>query len=188
MRAAGLDNVVVLGLKALERADQKLDGGQQLVLNGKHRGNMHGRREGVVGRLAHVDVVVRMAEPRARELIGAVCDDLVGVHVRLRAGAGLPDDERKMAVQLAGDNLVARGADGLELLLRHFFGLEGGVCKRRRLLQNAEGMGDLTRHGLNIHADPEVFAASLRLRRPEAVGRNAHLAHGIVLDPVFHIS
>ena len=34
------------------------------------------------------------AEPR--QLFAAVRDDLVCVHVRLRAGAGLPDDEREV--------------------------------------------------------------------------------------------
>ncbi len=42
------------------------------------------------------------------ELVRAVRDDLVGVHVRLRAAAGLPDDERELIVELARDHLVGR--------------------------------------------------------------------------------
>jgi hypothetical protein len=42
----------------------------------------------------------------AGELDRAVRDDLVDVHVRLRSGAGLPDAQRKMRVELAGDHLV----------------------------------------------------------------------------------
>jgi len=34
----------------------------------------------------------------ARDLIAAVGNDFVGVHVRLRTGTGLPDDEREMTV------------------------------------------------------------------------------------------
>ena len=47
------------------------------------------------------------AHGAAREFDGAVGDDLVGVHVRLRARAGLEDDQREVVVELAGDDLVA---------------------------------------------------------------------------------
>ena len=42
----------------------------------------------------------------AGQLDGAVGDDLVDVHVRLRAAAGLPDAQREVVVELAGDDLV----------------------------------------------------------------------------------
>ena len=77
--------------------------------------DVHGGRKGVVRRLAHVDVVVRMhrrlgAELAAEQLVGAVGDDLVDVHVGLGAGAGLPDHQREMVVELAVDDLVRRRA------------------------------------------------------------------------------
>ena len=91
----------------ISRVAERLDGG-----------DVHGRREDVVGRLAHVDVVVGVdlaAHPAlaAQELAGAVGDHFVQVHVGLRAAAGLPDDERELVVVLAGDHFVGRGDDRL---------------------------------------------------------------------------
>ena len=76
-------------------------------------GDVHGSRKGVVRRLRHVDVVVGMhgllgADVAAGELDGPVRDDLVDVHVGLRAAAGLPDVEREMVAELAGDHFVGR--------------------------------------------------------------------------------
>ncbi len=50
------------------------------------------------------------AEFAAQHFIGAIGDHLVEVHVGLGAGAGLPDHQRKMIIELAVDHL-ARGAD-----------------------------------------------------------------------------
>ena len=57
-------------------------------------------------------MVVRMdrrfaAERRASELAAAVRDDLVDVHVELRAAAGHPDMQREHVVMLPGQDLVA---------------------------------------------------------------------------------
>ena len=54
-----------------------------------------------------------MQKLSARDLIAAVGNDLVAVHVGLRAGAGLPDDEREIAVKLALKGLVRRLNDGV---------------------------------------------------------------------------
>ena len=75
------------------------------------RGNVHGRGKRVVRRLRHVDVVIRMngflaAHRAAGNLDGAIGDHLVDVHVGLRAAAGLPDAQREMIVELAGDHFV----------------------------------------------------------------------------------
>ena len=73
--------------------------------------------EGVVGGLAHVDRVVGMDRPLerhvalGRELVGAVGQHLVHVHVGLRAGARLPHHEREVGVMPSGEHLVRRGAD-----------------------------------------------------------------------------
>jgi hypothetical protein len=48
----------------------------------------------------------------AERLDRPVGDDLVGVHVGLRARARLPDDEREMIVELAAGDLVRGGYDG----------------------------------------------------------------------------
>src|SRR3546814_14966786 len=67
-------------------------------------GDVQRGRKAVVRRLAAIDVVVRvdrrLAAARAGEnLVGAARDHLVGVHVALGAAAGLPDDERELAVE-----------------------------------------------------------------------------------------
>ena len=76
------------------------------------RRDVHGRRERVVRRLRHVDVIVGMnrrlaAERRACKLAAAVGDHLVDVHVELGAAARHPDMQRKHVVMLAGEDLVA---------------------------------------------------------------------------------
>ena len=52
------------------------------------------------------------AELAAEQLVGAVGDHLVEVHVGLGAGAGLPDHQRKLVVELAVDHLARRADDG----------------------------------------------------------------------------
>ena len=47
------------------------------------------------------------AEFAAENLVGAIGDHLVQIHVRLRAGAGLPDHQRKMIIEAAVDNFAA---------------------------------------------------------------------------------
>jgi hypothetical protein len=54
----------------------------------------------------------------AGQLRGAASDDLVGVHVGLGARAGLEHDEREFAVVFAGDHLVGRRDDRLDLVGR----------------------------------------------------------------------
>ena len=67
-----------------------------------------------------------------------------------------------------------------------FSGLSAWLALRGGLLQDAEGMGDLARHRLKAHADREILVAALGLRGPVFVGRDLDLAHGIMLDAVFH--
>ena len=108
--APGLDDVLeALGL-AREGALELLQRGQQLVLGDVERGEVHGGGKDVVGGLAEVDVVVGV-----HALAGERGDDLVGVHVRGGAGAGLEDVDRELRVVLAGGDrggglLDARGA------------------------------------------------------------------------------
>ena len=101
---------------------------------------MHRGRKRVVRRLRHVDVIVGMngllrAHLAAGQLDRAVRDDLVDVHVRLRSGAGLPDAQRKMRVELALDDFVGRRDDQPRL-----FGVELAeivIDQRGGLLEHA---------------------------------------------------
>ena len=137
------------------------------------RGDMHRGRERVVRRLAHIDVIVGMnrlfgAELAAEQFVGAVGDHLVEVHVGLGAGAGLPDHQRKMIVELAFDDL-ARGAgngagaalvDQAELAV----GFRGGE------LDDAERVNDRHRHA--VVADAEILPRPFGLRAPVTIGGN----------------
>ena len=103
-----------LGLR-LDDPREPLELRQEVPFELEHRGDVHRGRERIVRRLTHVDVVVgvyRRLAPQlaAEQLDGAVRDDLVDVHVRLRARAGLPDVERELGVELPRDDLVGRRA------------------------------------------------------------------------------
>ena len=181
--AADLDDIVPsVGLGG-ERVVQVREGGQQVVSDLFGGGDGHRAGEDVVGGLRHVDVVVGMdrglgAAFAAERFDGDVGDDLVGVHVGLRAGAGLPDDEREVVVEFAVDDLLGGAADGVgdfgvelaELLV----GGGGGV------LDDAHGADDRARHALA--ADLEVLDRALGLCAPIAVGGDLDLAHGVGFD------
>ena len=103
---ANLDQVLELLDLLLQSVAQGLEGGQEGVLELDNGGNVHDGREGVVGGGRHVDVVVGVdgllgTHGAAHDLNGAVGDDLVGVHVGLGTGAGLPDNQREVVQQLA---------------------------------------------------------------------------------------
>ena len=63
-----------------------------------------------------------LKELLSEDLVSSVGDDLVCVHIRLRARAGLPDNERKMLQKTSVRYLVASGTDPFALFLGHFVG------------------------------------------------------------------
>src|SRR5699024_6629341 len=76
---AGLDQVTPRGGAGFQRGGQRLERGHQVRDHDLGGGHVCGGGEGVVGRLRHVDVVVRVD---GDALGGAQRgDDLVGVHV-----------------------------------------------------------------------------------------------------------
>lgn len=115
---ANLDDVVEVLNLLLQGVTQALEGGEQGVLELHNGGNVHNGGEGVVGGSGHVDVVVGVdgllgTHLAAQDLNGTVRDDLVGVHVRLGAGAGLPDNQREVVQQLTLGDLSGGLLDGL---------------------------------------------------------------------------
>ena len=188
MGASALYDALVFGFELLEGGNEQIDGGNDLVLDGDDGCNVHCGREGVVGGLAHVDVVIGVAELRTGDLVGAVCNDLVGVHVGLCARTCLPYDEREMCIQLAGNDLVAGGGDRTELFGSHLGGLQLAVGDGGSLLEYTESVNDLLRHGLDADTDVEVLMASLGLGSPVDVCGDFYFTHRIVFDTVFHFS
>jgi hypothetical protein len=95
-----------------------------------------------------------LAAPRAEDLVGPARDHLVDVHVRLGAGAGLPDDEGELPVVFAREDLVGGGDDGLgEARLEQ---AELPVDLGSDTLDEGERADEWYRHALA--ADAEVLA------------------------------
>ncbi len=186
MRSSALHDPLMLLLQRPHNLDQPFRCRKELILDCQDRRNVHRGRKRIVRGLAHVDVVVRVAELSARELVGAVRDDLVGVHVGLGPGPGLPDDEREMVHQLPFGNLAGGLPDHGQLLVSHFFGLKRVVGAGGGHFQDTERADDLLRHGFDADPDLKVFMAALGLGGPVAVGGDFHFPHGVMFDAVFH--
>ena len=80
---------------------QVMQGGQQPVVDFLRRRDVHRGRKSVVRRLAEIHVIVWMDRRFCSKLATQkfdcpVGDHLIGVHVALSAGSGLPNDERKV--------------------------------------------------------------------------------------------
>ena len=112
------------------------------------------------------------------QLDGAVRDDLVGVHVRLRAAARLPDAQRELVIERTlrhlGRRLLNEGGQVFIQLA------QVPVDRGRRALEDPERPDEGLRHRLG--ADVEVVQRALRLGAPVAVGRYLYVAHAVALD------
>src|SRR5688500_5103756 len=103
MRAAGFEHSVEFFCLRFERSDQVTDRLLESAQLGETR-QPNRRRNHVIGRLRHVDVIVRVhgsiSPPLLAEyLVRAISEDLVAVHVVRRARAGLIDiDDEVLAV------------------------------------------------------------------------------------------
>src|SRR5947207_4643378 len=114
----------------------------------------------------------------AEDLGGAVGEHLVHVHVGLRAGARLPDRERKFAGMLSGKRLVRRGDDRVRLLLVDR--PERDIHPRGAALDDQERPNERRRHLLG--GDAEVLERALRLCAPEPVRGDFDRSEGVALD------
>ncbi len=183
VRAADLDDVRPAFRLGLQHVAQSHQRGQQRSRHLAGAGDGDRAGHGVVGRLAHVDMVVGMdwafgPQLAAQRQIGAVGDHLVGVHIALRARAGLPHHQREMIVEIAARDLLGRGDDGigqpaLEQPLR-------GVDPRRRRLDRAQRVDHRQRDALAANA--EVLQAALRLCAPQPVCGDGDFAKGVGFD------
>ena len=180
--AANLDDVPPGIRLGGDGVAQLVDGRQQPRRHGDRNGDVHRRGKRVVRRLRHVHVIVRMhrrlaAERLAGELRAAVGDDLVDVHVELRAAAAHPDMQRKHVLMPTGQDFVANRDDQpLRLVTQPSAGVIGA---RGGLLQRRIGSDHFPRH--QLPADAEMFERALRLGTPEPVGRHFDDAHAVGL-------
>ena len=180
MRAADLDDGLELDGLGVQGVAQFLHGGDERALRLQRGGDRHGAGEGVVGRLRHVHVVVGMhrllgAELAARDFDAAIGDDLVDVHVALRAAAGLPHAQREMVVMLARDDFIRRLDDEVRHLRLEL--AQVLIHQRARLLQHREIMDDLERNP--VRANIKMDQRASRLRAVVTVIGHSNFAHGI---------
>src|SRR5690606_31753188 len=170
--------VELLGLGP-QRRRQVLERGQQRPLHLPDRGDVDGRGEHVVRRLRGVDLVVGV-HGAAQALRGQAGDDLVGVHVRARAGAGLEHVDREVVVVAALRHLGRGLGDGPADVLGQDPQL--GVGQRGGALDAGEGGDERPRQPHT--RDGEVLHGPLGLRAPQGPGRHVDLAHRVALDAV----
>ena len=180
MRAADFDDVGEFFRFGVDRVANSATAGRSDARGLRRGGDVHRGGKRVVGRLRHVYVVIGVngllaAHLAAGDFDGAIGDHLVDVHVGLRAAAGLPDAQRKMIVELAGDDFVGGAGDELGFFVREL--AEVLIYQRGGLFEDAEGADELGRHG--VFADVEVDERAGGLRAVVAVGRDFDLAHGV---------
>ena len=118
-----------------------------------------------------------MAELLSGKLICAIGNDLVGVHIGLGAGSCLPDDQRELFHQIAGNHLITCRFDHFEFFIRHTFRYESVIGLRGSFFQNSERMNDLCRHRLDTHADRKILMTALCLCAPQSVCGHLHFTH-----------
>ena len=117
VRAAGLHDTAVLILQRPEGAADEVDGGQQAISDLQDRRDMHGGGESVVGTLGHVDMVVGVKKLFPCQLVSAVGNDLVHIHIGLGAASRLPYRQGEVAGKLSFPDLLRDSGDQLCALL-----------------------------------------------------------------------
>ena len=152
---------------------KRLNSGDEPAGRVDRGGDVHGGGKRVVGRLSHVDVVVRVhgglaAQGCSSELTAAVGDDFVDVHVELGAAASHPYVQWKHVVMLSSQDFVA-GFDDQVVLLRTKTPT-GVVHIGSRFFERRVGGDHLPWN--QILANAEMLERSLGLRAPKLVGRH----------------
>ncbi len=186
MRAADLDD----GCEGLrfqpQGAVQGAQGRLEAALDLEDRGYVHRGRKRIIRRLAEIDVIVwinRMfrAARRAEQFIGAIGDDLIEVHVGLRAGPCLPNEQGKLGVEAAAFDFARRRGDRVAERFGQEAELAIDFCGDS--LDEGQGADDRDRHCLR--ANREMNAGALRLRAPIAIGRDVDRAETVRFDSRF---
>ena len=177
--AAGLDHISeFLGLlgQGLVEDFQARDE----VINGSFRSShVRSGGEGVIGRLAHVYVVIRVNFHAIVMRQGG--DDLIGVHIGRGTGAGLEYVDGEGVVMLALGDFGGGSNDGIGLIRIQLAGiliyLSAGCLKQAKganlcIFQATAG-------------NREVVHCALGLCTPQGICRNLNFAHGVMFNAVF---
>jgi hypothetical protein len=187
MGAADLDDAAERGGFFLQRRAQRAQRRQELPGNAGSRRDMHRGGEDVVGRLAEIDLVIRMHQPfrtahTAEQFRSAVGEHLVHVHVALRAGTGLPYRQYELPVMLACQYFIRRLHDSAGLFLVQQSQI--AVDQRSGTFHRRQREDDFLRHPLG--RDMEILQRALRLRAPQPFRRNFDDAEGIAFCSAGH--
>jgi len=115
---------------------------------------MDGCGNGVVRRLPHVDMVVRMnwffaTEGPAQIKIGNVCNDFVRIHIGGGAGAGLKNIDRKVGVVFPAGHFQRLFGNDLGQFWIEFF--EFCIGESRRPFDEPQCLDEPTREALAAH-------------------------------------
>jgi hypothetical protein len=181
--AADLDNVLELVDLHLEGVAEGLERRQKRLLDLDNGSDVHDGGEGVIGGGGHVNVVVGVdgllgAHGATEDLNSTVGDNLVGVHVGLGAGTGLPDDQREVVQQLTLSDLSGGLLDSLTNLgvLRKSINWQHLIPTRvshtkailhvhfsSSTLQDTEGLDHRGRHAILRLVDVEVAQGAVSI-------------------------
>ena len=172
----------LLGLRE-QRVLEQLDALERLAADDVRREGER-RRVHVVRRLRAVDVVVRVhavVRPAhaAEQLVRAVRDHLVHVHVDRGAAAAVHDVDRELAAVLAGRDLVRRRDDRRGELRRQLARREVRACRRGLHVGERGDELELVRH--RDARDGEVRDGPHRVRAVQGVARHVDGAERVPL-------
>ena len=183
---AHLDHIVKflgLDLQSLIQTVQLMEStGQQSQDGQLAGGGIH-----IVGGLSHVHMIIGMDDGiiallAAQDLDGPVGNDLVGVHIGRGAGAALDGVDDELVMELAVDDFVAGGDDGVGDL---------GIQSAGMLVGHGRGLLDLSQaddqqlmHGMA--GDGEVLMAAQGLDAIVSVNRHFQGTDGIGFDSCVH--
>ena len=148
---------------------------------------MNGRGEDIVAGLPHIDVVIRVNRRLRSDLAtegrdGQVADDLVGVHVAARSGAGLEHIHGKVVVECPRDHAIGPTDDGLGELGRQL--AEIAVDLGRGLLDVSESPDHFPADGSAGYR--EVLLGPGGLGAVQAIRRHREGAHGVLFETGGH--
>ena len=91
MGPSDLDDIHILFLQPLQSSCQLFKRRIKVIPDGQEGRHIHGCREGIVGTLGHIDMVIGMDQKAGTVLHTDVSNDLIGIHIGLGTAAGLPD-------------------------------------------------------------------------------------------------
>ena len=183
VRSTGFNDPVKFDCFVLKGSSQFLDRRKQLI-QPPQRSQADGSRDGVVGRLGHVNVVIWinpvLPQLSTQELGGAIGDHLVCIHVVTGSRPGLEGVNHELVVQFSIDHFLGCLGDGIRPLYiqQSQFAVDFGcrsLDKRHRPDERPPGFQP---------RDREVIHRTLCLPSVQGCSRNLHFAERIAFDTV----